>query len=92
MSVFGGVKNREDYVGDTFLSIPEICEVKKGMHTEVLLNSRSKDKTLNPLCFLSIIAKNRTLDLQCKTSKDRDVLYRSFQGILSGLSKSIKFS
>ena len=79
-------------MGDKYLSVPDICEVKKGMHTEVLLNSRSKDKTLNPLCFLSIIATDRTLDLQCQSSKDRELLYRSLQGILTGLSKSIKFS
>jgi len=74
------------------VEITDFLEVKKGMHTEVSLKARAGNKSLDPLCFLSIVAVNRTIDIQCSTSKDRDLFYRSLQGIVTTNKLRVRFS
>ena len=84
------VDNTDTLDDSNSLPISEISAVCKGLHTEVMAKARTNNKALDPGCCLSIIATNRTLDIQCLTGQDRDSLYRSLQGILA--NTRVKFS
>ena len=85
-SFFGGIPE----VGS--VNVADFIEVRKGMHTEVCVRARASNRTLDPLCFLSVVTMKRTIDLQCASGSDRDLLYRSLQGICNEYKLSVAFS
>jgi hypothetical protein len=59
--------------------LEEISAVKKGIETEVLQKSK---RLLDPTCCLSLITKQRTLDLQFNNSQERNKMFRGMKGLL----------
>ena len=59
-------------------AINDIVEIRKGIQTETL----RKAKSLDPGCCLSVVTKDRSLDLTMKTSTDRDMVVRSIAAML----------
>ena len=72
-SMFGG-KDKES----SKISVFDITEVRKGIQTDILAKAASVD----PNCCISIITKDRSLDLVLETSQDRDTALRGLQALL----------
>ena len=64
--------------------VQDICEVRKGIHTEVFRAARG---AIDPYCCLSIHTSDRSLDLQLKTMRDRDLIFRAVQRIVNETHK-----
>lgn len=78
-----GAKDKEP----SSLSIFDVVDVKRGIHTEVLL----KAGLLDPNLCLSLIAKDRTLDLVFTSVSDRDGAFRGLQAIALSCGTFINF-
>jgi hypothetical protein len=81
-SIFGS-KEKEP----SSLSIFDVIDVKRGVHTEVLL----KAGLLDPNLCLSLVAKDRTLDLVFNSVSERDSAFRGLQAIALSCGKDINF-
>ncbi len=81
-SIFGS-KEKEP----SSISILDVTDVRRGIHTEVLL----KAGLLDPNLCLSLIAKDRTLDLVFNSVSDRDGAFRGLQAIALGCGCDINF-
>jgi len=62
------------------IEVDSILEVYPGQKTQVFLKSGRAFRTA--VCF-SIIAKDRTLDLECKTSSERDMWVKAFKLLMA---------
>lgn len=71
------------------LALADVVDVKRGIETDVLL----KGGLLDPNCCLSLVAKERTLDLVFDNVSERDAAFRGLQAILSSLDmRNVNFS
>ena len=70
------------------IGVSEIQEIHRGVSTEVLL----KAKLVDPGCCISIVTKERTLDLTLPNSAARDIFLRGLKGVLeeNNLLHSVK--
>ena len=82
-SMFGGGKDKES----SKISVVDIVEVRKGVQTDVLLKAGAVD----PNCCLSIITRDRTLDLVLESAGERDNAIRGLHGILDSLEITALF-
>lgn len=76
-SFFTSSKKDKDH--DSSIKITDITEIRKGRNTEVF----AKALTADPLKALSIITNERSLDLVFSTVKERDVIARALENILT---------
>jgi hypothetical protein len=84
-SLFGNSSNKSKEV--SAIAIDAICEVCKGVKTEVL----RKAGLVDPNCCLSIVTADRTLDLAFACNADRDSVLRGLRSILQEYPKPVKF-
>jgi hypothetical protein len=61
-----------------YISILDIEQVTRGIHTEVL----SRSKNLDPVCCLSVITRDRSLDVVFENNIQRDRIYRAIENII----------
>jgi len=61
---------------DFRIKVDSILEVYAGQKTETFLRS---GRAFRAVCCFSIITKDRTLDLECKTSGERDMWVKAFK-------------
>lgn len=67
------------------IQIDDITEVCRGVQTDVLLRAGLVD----PLCCLSIVTADRTVDITTENAFERDSIIRALQQILA--NKAVKF-
>jgi hypothetical protein len=64
---------------DSKISIADITEVRRGIQTEVMMKVASR---VDPACSLSVVTKERTLDLTFPTTSERDIFVRGMKVLL----------
>lgn len=69
------------------IPLDAICEVCKGVKTEVLTRAGLVD----PNCCMSIVTADRTLDLTLPSAVDRDNVIRGLRAILTDASHPVRF-
>ena len=71
---------------DKFVALSEILEVRKGVQTEVMMAANLVD----PYVSMSIVTKERTLDMTFDTHAMRDMVLRALRALL-GNSENVRF-
>ena len=84
-SMFSGKSG--DEANERRIDVASIIEVRKGIQTEVLLSVK---QVLDPLMCLSLVTKERTLDVTFSKTEERDLWMRALKEFLKN-KRGIKF-
>ena len=69
------------------IALRDVTEVCRGIQTDVMMKARLVD----PLCSLSIVTADRTLDMTLKSPVERDALIRTLHVIFADQKDAVKF-
>jgi hypothetical protein len=66
------------------MSLDELGDVQAGCTTDVFIRTgkQKRAESLDPACCFSLIGLRRTLDFECKTKKEAEMLMEGFKYLI----------